>query len=202
MSKHRSNKSDQTMTGLRELVSVIDNPTWNKIALWGVVSVLTLGIPASVEAAVSIATSNALTLGFDDLFTQTAPLILSVVMVAFACHRGWLDESGLIPSAALILFGGWLGHFFQHGAIISALDWLPTDQYGLLGSVVFAALNLLFAYFISYGAGAFLASIIVGSVLGTMWSKWLFTLQQRFSSPNEEDASNLSTHEVDIRRAA
>ena len=64
------------MAGLRELVSVIDNSTWNKIALWSVVSVLTMGIPASVEAAVSIATSNALTLGFDDLFTQTAPLIL------------------------------------------------------------------------------------------------------------------------------
>lgn len=161
-----------------------------------------MGIPDSVEAVVNIATSHSLTLGFDDLFTQTAPLIWSVAMVAFACHRGWLEESGLIPSAALILFGGWLGHFFQHGAAISALDWLPTDRYALLGSVVFAALNLLFAYLISYGTGAFLASIIVGSVLGTVWSRWLFTLQKRFNVSNNQNEPNITSRESDIRRAA
>ncbi len=202
MSNRRVTKSDQHMPGLRELVGLIDNSTWNKIALWTVVSVLTMGIPASVETAVNIAASHTLALGFDDLFTQTAPLILSVAMAAFACHRGWLNESGVIPSAALILFGGWLGHFFQHGAIVSAFNWLPTDRFALLGSVVFAALNLLMAYFISYGAGAFLASVLVGSVLGTVWSKWLFRLQQRFSDLSEQDEPNATSHETGSRRAA
>ena len=168
----KSNPSfhDQLMS-VREMLLLIDPSTWKQAGLWMVISALTTGIPASIQSAFGELTKQTVTLGFDSLFAQTAPLILSVAVVAFACHRGWLNDGGLIPSAAFILLGGWLGHFFQHRGAVTPVDWLPTDQYALLGRVVFAAVNLLVAYFLSYGAGAMVASIVVGSVLGVGWSR-------------------------------
>lgn len=193
MGNAASERSRQQLPKLRDLPSLLDEIAWQKIGLWVIVSLLTTGIPASVEAGVQKLTSDTITLGFDSLFAQTAPLIWSVAMVAFACHRGWLDEAGMIPSAGLILFGGWLGHLFQHGAMVTAVDWLPTDRYALLGSVVFAAVNLLVAYFLSYGPGAFIASVIVGTVLGITWSRALLNLQRSYRVLQiDRDASLLS----------
>lgn len=167
---------------LRELIGLLDYRGWKKLAFWALISTLTTGFPASVESFINKLQSNSLALGFDELFTQTAPLIWSVAVVAFACHRGWLTEGGLIPSAAFILLGGWLGHFLQHGGAVVPVDWLPTDRYALLGSVVFAALNLLMAYFLTYGAAAFIASVLVGSALGVAWSRWLLKLQEKYAA--------------------
>ena len=163
---------------------------------------MTTGIPATVEAGVQKITSDTLTLGFDNLFAQTAPLIWSVAMVAFACHRGWLEEAGAIPSAALILFGGWLGHLFQHGAVVDAVNWLPTDRYALLGSIVFAAINLLIAYLLSYGIAAFIASVLVGSVLGITWSRSLFKLQSRCYSKGAKSQTDHEAPKSKDQRAA
>lgn len=187
---------------LRELPGLLDDSTWQKIGLWCIVSLLTTGIPATVEAGFQKVTSDSITLGFDSLFAQTAPLIWSVAMVAFACHRGWLEEAGAIPSAALVLFGGWLGHFFQHGAMVEAVDWLPTDRYALLGSVVFAAINLLLAYLVNYGLGAFTASVLVGTILGVTWSQSLFKLQVKFSRKKRSQRTPLQRQNEDDRRAA
>lgn len=163
---------------------------------------MTTGIPASIEAGVQKITSDTITLGFDNLFAQTAPLIWSVAMVAFACHRGWLEEAGVIPSAALILFGSWLGHLFQHGAVVDAVNWLPTDRYALLGSVVFAAINLLIAYVLSYGIAAFIASVLVGSVLGITWSRSLFKLQRLYFSIGTNPRADHEAPKSKDRRAA
>ncbi len=197
-----NSQSQSQLISIREMIGLLDSGTWKKIGLWGIVSILTTGLPASFETLLSQFSSDAFALGFDDLFAQTAPLIWSVAMVAFACHRGWLDDGGLIPSAALILFGGWLGHLFQHGAAVTAVDWLPTDKYALLGSVVFAALNLMIAYLITYGVGAFLASILVGSILGVSWSKGAFKLQRKFTRKNLKKDSARPAVQEQRRKAA
>lgn len=182
------------LISIRDLISLIDSSTWTRIAIWSIISVITTGIPASIESAVDKFTSDSFALGFDQLFAQTAPLIWSVAMVAFACHRGWLNDGGIFPSAALILFGGWLGHLFQHGGAVESVNWLPTDRYGLLGSVLFSALNLLIAYFLSYGINLFIASVIVGSVIGMGWSRWLFSLQDRVTKQQQSKVQHPSSH--------
>lgn len=182
------------LVSIRELIGLIDSSTWTKIAIWSIISVITTGIPASIESAVDKFTSDSLALGFDQLFAQTAPLIWSVAMVAFACHRGWLNDGGIIPSAGLILFGGWLGHLFQHGGAVESVNWLPTDRYALIGSVVFSALNLLIAYLLTYGINLFIASVIVGSVIGMSWSRWLFSLQDRFTRQQQSEVQRPSSH--------
>ncbi|WP_417851558.1 hypothetical protein [Thalassoglobus sp.] len=202
MSENPHSHSKHEIISIREMIGLFEPEVWKKIIVWGFVSILTTGLPASFESALSQFVSDSIALGFDELFAQTAPLIWSVILVSFACHRGWLDEAGLIPSAALILFGGWLGHAFQHGAVVAAVEWLPSDRFGLLGSVVFAALNLMIAYLISYGIGAFLASILVGSVIGVGWSKGAYKLQRKFSEDVSEKILTVPDQQDQQRRAA
>lgn len=182
--------ADRTIS-LLELPGVLDARTWRLVGVWTVVSLLTSGIPASLEMLLYKTTISSLSLGFDELFLQTAPLLLSVAAVAFACHRRWLDNGGALPAAWIILFGGWLGLSLQHRGGVVPVDWFPTDQYGLLGSVIFAALNLLGAYLLAYGIGACVASILVGCVIGVGWSHGLsqLQLQQQWTALNRQQVS-------------
>ncbi|SFI00174.1 hypothetical protein [Planctomicrobium piriforme] len=144
---------------------------WSKLVLWVVVTALTTGIPATVEAAWRKYTMDLVTLGFDDLFALTAPLMLSISVVSFAWQRGWLaDNIGPYMAGAVILAGGWLGHWWGHPGTAQPVTLLPEDQFGLIGQLIFAGINQLAGYVHAYGLGAAISAVLVGTAVGVAWS--------------------------------
>ncbi|MCA8995762.1 MAG: hypothetical protein KDA80_02225 [Planctomycetaceae bacterium] len=184
----------------RKLAGLLKKQDWKKLAIWAIVSVLTTGVPASLEAAARKLASDSLSLGFDDLYAQTAPLIWAVTMVAFAGHRGWLSNGGLLPACGLLLLGGWLGHLLQHPGAVQPASALSSEGQGLSILLVFSAINLGLAWLAAYGWGAFLSSIVVGTVLGIGWSKGLESLYRRVTA--DPSRSPRTQENRESRRAA
>ena len=147
---------------------------WNQFTLWLIVSLLTSGIPATAEAAWRKWITDVTSLGFPELFAMTAPLVWSIALVTLAWKRNWLDQTGgPYVAGAIILAGAWIGQQLGHSGAAEPVALLPTDRYGLLGQLVFAAVNQCLGYLRAYGPAATVASVLVGWTLGNTWDRVL-----------------------------
>ncbi len=100
---------------------------------------------------------------FIEVFLQTAPLTIGVMLIAMAVIRKWWTETGpLLFFSAAVLFasvfiGSWLGGLAGDASI-----------QGNLGMVFFRTLRF---YWRHYGPGLFLSSLILGVFLAWALSK-------------------------------
>jgi len=148
----------------------VRRPIW---AIWVVLSVLTAGVPATLEGGVRKLGGQFALGDYFDLLQTTAPLTLSIAVITFGwMRRWWQDHTGPLPALMIFAGVGLAGPLLEIPGFPEPVPVLPTDQGGSAVETLAASVNVGVGYFTTYGWAGFTASVVLGIWLGTRWQRF------------------------------